>query len=252
MIILKRKSEIELMRESGNIVARILDAVGELVEPGISTWDLEVLANEIIVKEGVKPAFKGYRVGNNVFPAALCVSVNEEVVHGIPSPKRILKEGDIVSIDFGIEKNGYFGDSARTFPVGKVSKQAEKLLKVTKDALFKGIEQMYPGNRLQDIGAAVQQHVEKHGFSVVRDFVGHGIGRRLHEDPQVPNYGTFGKGIRLKAGMVIAVEPMVNVGTFEVEVLEDGWTVVTQDRQLSAHFEHTIAITDDGPQILTL
>ena len=200
----------------------------------------------------VKAAFKNYRVGRHVFPCCLCISVNEEVVHGIPSKKRILEEGDIVSVDFGVQKNGYFGDSARTFPVGKIDDTAADLLKVTKEALDKGIEQMYATRRLQDIGAAIQQHVESFKFTVVRDFVGHGIGRGLHEDPQVPNYGKPGKGIRLKPGMVLAIEPMVNVGTHEVEVLDDNWTVVTKDRSLSAHFEHTIAITKDGPQILTV
>lgn len=252
MIILKREDEIERMRQSGRFVAEVLDTLGEMIKPGISTWDLEFVANSMVEKARVKPAFKGYRVGRHVFPCCLCISVNEEVVHGIPSSRRILGDGDIVSIDFGIQKDGYYGDSARTFAVGEIDDTAANLLKVTRESLDKGIEQMYPSRRLQDIGAAIQQHVEAHGFSVVRDFVGHGIGRGLHEDPQVPNYGKPGKGPRLKAGMVLAIEPMVNVGTAEVEVLDDNWTVVTCDRRLSAHFEHTIAITEDGPQILTV
>lgn len=251
MIVLKRPKEIEKMKRSGQIVAEVLDAVEALVEPGISTWVLEQKAQELVDKYEVKPAFKGYKVGSNVFPACLCISINEEVVHGIPSKKRILKEGDIVSVDFGLQKDGYFGDSARTFPVGKVSDEAAKLLTVTKASLEKGIAQMLVANRLQDIGAAIQSHAEKNDFSIVRDFVGHGIGRNLHEEPQIPNYGTPGRGVRLRPGMVFAIEPMLNLGVPDVEILSDGWTVVTKDRKISAHFEHTVALTENGPLILT-
>ena len=252
MIILKTPSEIEKMRVSGRIVADVLDAVGDIIKPGISTWELEEVAVTMCEDAKVRPAFKNYRVGKNVFPACLCISINEEVVHGIPSKKRILQDGDIVSVDFGIEKDSFFGDSARTFPVGTINKTAAKLLKTTQESLEAGIFQMDTKHRLQDIGAAVQNHVESRGFSVVRDFVGHGIGRELHEDPQIPNFGKSGRGIRLRPGMVFAIEPMVNVGSYDVEVLGDGWTVVTSDRKLSAHFEHTIAITENGPDILTL
>jgi methionyl aminopeptidase len=252
MIILKRKNEIELMRQSGHFVAQVLDTLEDKVKPGITTWDLETIANDMVEKAGVKPAFKNYRVGNQIFPCCLCISVNEEVVHGIPSQKRVLEEGDIVSVDFGVRKNGYFGDSARTFSVGKIKPELQLLLDVTKESLHRAIEIMTPSHRLQDIGATIQTFVEKHELTIVRDFVGHGIGKELHEEPQVPNYGTFGKGLRLKAGMVLAIEPMVNLGSENVEVCDDGWTVVTCDRQPSAHFEHTIAITHDGPEILTL
>ncbi len=252
MIVLKSSSEIETMRFSGQIVANVLDAVGEAVKPGVSTWELEEIADAMCIKAEAKPAFKGYRVGKNVFPCCLCISVNEEVVHGIPSRDRILKEGDIISVDFGVQKNGYFGDSARTFGVGKLGPQARKLLDVTKESLMCGIAKMDADHRLQDIGSAIQKYVEGHQLSVVRDFVGHGIGRGLHEEPQIPNFGKSGRGLRLRPGMVFAVEPMVNVGTHEVEILDDGWTVVTCDRLLSAHFEHTIAITENGPDILTL
>lgn len=187
-----------------------------------------------------------------MFPCCLCISVNDEVVHGIPSRDRILQDGDIVSVDFGVQKNGYFGDSARTFAVGQLNAQAEKLLEVTSESLMRGIAMMDPEHRLQDIGSAIQNYVESHQLTVVRDFVGHGIGRGLHEEPQIPNFGKSGRGLRLRPGMVFAIEPMVNVGTHEVEILDDGWTVVTLDRQLSAHFEHTIAITENGPDILTL
>ena len=251
MIVLKRPKEIEQMKTASRIVADLHDAIEAAVRPGISTWDLEMIAEGIIKETASKPAFKNYRVGRHVFPCCLCISVNEEVVHGIPSKDRILKNGDIVSVDFGTQKDGFFGDSAWTYPVGEIDEESKLLLKVTEEALYKGIEYMVPGNRLQDIGAAIQQHAEQYNFGIVRDFVGHGIGRKLHEDPQVPNYGTFGRGPRLKAGMVLAVEPMINLGTEEVEVLKDGWTVVTKDRKRSAHFEHTIAITKDGPLILT-
>lgn len=252
MIVLKRPHEIEKMRASGRIVATILDAVEEAVRPGVTTWDLEAIADRMVSKAGARAAFKGYRVGRQVFPCCLCISVNHEVVHGIPSSDRVLEEGDIVSVDMGVQKDGYYGDSARTIAVGEVSEQTKTLLTVTRESLMKGIAKMTTQHRLEDIGAAVQKHAEAAGFSIVRDFVGHGIGRNLHESPQVPNYGTPGRGRRLKAGMVLAVEPMVNVGTHEVKVLSDGWTVVTRDQQYSAHFEHTVAITDKGPEILTL
>lgn len=252
MIVLKSPSEIEMMRASGQIVASILDAVGAAVKPGVSTWELEEIADAMCIKADAKPAFKGYRVGKHVFPCCLCISVNEEVVHGIPSRERILQEGDIVSVDFGVQKNGFFGDSARTFAVGQVSSDTQRLLDVTSESLMRGIAQMDPEHRLQDIGHAIQSYVETHHFTVVRDFVGHGIGRGLHEEPQIPNFGRSGRGLRLRPGMVFAIEPMVNVGTHEVEILDDGWTVVTCDRKLSAHFEHTIAITENGPDILTL
>ena len=252
MIVLKSSAEIDKMLVAGKIVADILDAVQERVQPGVSTWELEDVAAQMVERSQARPAFKGYRVGSNVFPCCLCISVNEEVVHGIPSKKRILQEGDIVSVDFGVQKDGFFGDSARTFAVGKLTSTSEKLLQVTEDSLMKGIEKMNATHRLQDIGAAIEAHVKSHDFSVVRDFVGHGIGRELHEEPQIPNFGKQGRGIRLKTGMVFAIEPMVNVGSHRVEILNDGWTVVTQDRTLSAHFEHTIAITDNGPKILTL
>lgn len=244
---IKTADEIALMREAGRIVAEILGTLEAMVAPGVTTWDLDQEAERLIYKNGAKPAFKGYRG----FPACLCASVNEEVVHGIPSRKKKLQEGDLMKLDFGVIYKGYFGDSARTVPVGKVSAEAQRLIKATRESLNKAIEVMVPGNRLGDIGAAVQAAVEPHGFSVVRDFTGHGIGRSLHEAPQVPNYGKPGSGPKLLAGMVLAVEPMVNVGTEKVEVLEDDWTAVTMDGKLSAHFEHTIYISEGGPEVLT-
>ncbi len=235
------------MRRAGSVVAQILLEISDLVKPGATTADLDLFAQTRTKELGAKPAFKGY----HGFPATLCVSVNEEVVHGIPSKKRILKDGDIVGIDFGVVLDGWFGDSARTFPVGKVSHEAEKLLEITEKSLYLGIEQARPGNHLFDIGHAVQNFVESHGYSVVREFVGHGIGKSLHEDPQVPNFGIRGKGMLLKPGMVLAIEPMINAGKPEVRVLSDGWTAVTVDKALSAHFEHTVAITEKGPEILT-
>ena len=246
MVILKSAEEIEKLKKSNYIVAEVLEGLKELIKPGITTRELDIYAEETVRKKGVIAAFKGY-MG---YPASLCTSVNAEVVHGIPSD-RVLKEGDIVSMDFGALYKGYYGDSAITVPVGEVSSVAVKLMKITDEALYKGINEAKAGNRLGDISAVVQNHVEDAGFSVVRDFVGHGIGRNLHEDPQIPNYGLRGKGIELKNGMVFAIEPMVNEGTFNVKVLKDGWTVVTSDGKLSAHFEHTVAITKDGPEILT-
>ncbi len=247
MIILKSNREIDLMREAGRIVALALEKMRTSVKPGITTADLDRIAEEVITGNGARPLFKGY----GGFPASICTSVNEEVVHGIPS-LRLLNSGDIISIDIGAEKNGYCGDAAVTLPVGEVSKEALKLLQVTKTALEKGIEKACPGNRLSDISHAVQNYAESHGFSVVREYVGHGIGTKMHEDPKVPNFGPSGRGPRLETGMVLAIEPMVNQGTYQVEVLQDGWTVVTRDRKLSAHFEHTVAITDNGPEILTV
>lgn len=244
---LKSADELERMREAGRIVCEILDVLEKMVAPGVSTWELDREAEHLISKKGAKPAFKGY-LG---FPAVLCASVNEEVVHGIPSKKRKLKEGDLMKLDFGVVYKGMFGDSARTVPVGQVSEEAQRLIDTTRGALEQAIEAMVPTNHLGDIGAAVQKYVEGRGFSVVRDFVGHGIGKKLHEPPQVPNYGTPGTGTRLRPGMVLAIEPMVNVGTFKVEVLEDDWTAVTLDRKLSAHFEHTILVTEAKAEVLT-
>jgi methionyl aminopeptidase len=244
---IKTPEQIALMRDAGRIVAEILEELERAVAPGVSTWDLDQLAERLIYQKGAQPAFKGY-LG---FPCVLCASVNEEVVHGIPSRTRVLHEGDLMKLDFGVKYKGWFGDSARTVPVGKVTKEAQALLEATRDSLHKGIEQMKPGNRIGDIGHAVQTHAEAKGFSVVRDFVGHGIGQKLHEAPQVPNFGAAGSGMRLRAGMVLAVEPMINAGTYKVEVLDDDWTAVTLDRKLSAHWEHTILITDNGPEVLT-
>ena len=247
MVLLKSPAELEKMRRAGAVVAQVLIEIADLVKPGATTADLDVFAQTRTKELGAKPAFKGY----HGFPATLCVSVNEEVVHGIPSKKRILKDGDIVGIDFGVILDGWFGDSARTFPVGKVSPEARKLLEITEKSLHLGIDQARAGNHLFDIGHAVQNFVESHGYSVVREFVGHGIGKSLHEDPQVPNFGIRGKGMLLKPGMVLAIEPMINAGKPEVRVLSDGWTAVTVDQALSAHFEHTVAITEQGPEILT-
>jgi len=247
MINIRTQEEIEKIRRSSQLVARALQEVKRAVRPGVTTEELDRIAEETIRKGGGRPAFKGYRG----FPASLCVSVNDEVVHGIPG-KRRLKEGDIVSLDLGVLMDGYYGDAAITVPVGKISKLAERLLRVTEEALYKGIEKARVGNRLFDISHAIQTWVEAAGFSVVRDFVGHGIGRHLHEEPQVPNFGPPNQGPRLVAGMVLAIEPMVNTGTWRVKVLGNGWTVVTEDGGLSAHFEHTVAITEGGPQILSL
>jgi methionyl aminopeptidase len=244
---IKSKEEIAAMRDAGRIVSEILDELEKAVAPGVTTWELDQLAEKLIYQKGAKPAFKGY-LG---FPCCLCASVNEEVVHGIPSKKKKLVEGDLMKLDFGVVYKGMYGDSARTVPVGKVSDGALALINATRESLYKGIEAMKPGNRLGDIGFAVQSHVEMRGFAVVRDFVGHGIGKKLHEPPQVPNYGVPDTGMKLRAGMVLAIEPMVNAGTHEVEVLDDEWTAVTLDGKLSSHWEHTILITDDGPEILT-
>ena len=247
MVILKRPDEIEKMRASNSIVAEILTALKEKTKPGVTTLDLDRYSEDLARKKGAKPAFKGYRG----YPFSLCTSVNSEVVHGMPS-NRMLRSGDILSIDFGVRYKGYCGDAAITVPVGDISEEAGKLLQVTEQSLYEGIRQARPGNRLGDISAGVQRCVEAAGFSVVRDFGGHGIGKSLHEEPHVPNYGIGGRGIELKSGMVLAIEPMVNAGTYKVKVLDNGWTVVTQDGGLSAHYEHTVAITEQGPVILSV
>jgi methionyl aminopeptidase len=246
MIFLKSPEEIEKIRLASTMVAEILEEIRKRIRPGVTTRELDQLAVKLTSKKKARPAFKGY----HGFPHSLCVSVNEEVVHGFPSKRRLV-DGDIVGLDFGIYFDGYYGDAALTQPVGKISEIAEKLIWVTREALFKGLAQARAGHRVGDISAAVQQYVEKNGFSVVRHFVGHGIGKSLHEDPQVPNFGEPGRGTLLKPGMVLAIEPMVNAGGSDVEILSDGWTAVTKDRSLSAHFEHTVAITDNGCQILT-
>ena len=247
-IVCKSSSEIEKMRRSGRIVRQVLEAAREAVAPGRSTMDLERVAERKIRDLGAKPAFKGYYD----YPCVLCASVNNEIVHGIPSERRVLKEGDIVSLDCGVVLDGYYGDAAITVPVGDgITPELQKLLSVTQESLSQGIKAARVGNTIGDVGAAVQQLVEASGFSVVRDFVGHGIGTRLHEDPQVPNYGTPGHGPKLRDGMVIAIEPMVNMGGPETRLLEDKWTAVTEDGSYSAHFEHCIAVTKNGPVILT-
>jgi methionyl aminopeptidase len=235
------------MREAGRLVGEVLTELASTVAPGISTAELDELAEKRIAKAGAVPAFKGY----HGYPATICASINDEVIHGIPSGRRVLVEGDIISLDVGASIDGYYGDSAITLPVGRVSEEAATLLRVTEEALFKAIEQARPGRRLSDISHAVQHHVESHGFSIVREFVGHGIGQRMHEEPQVPNYGEPGHGPRLAEGMVLAIEPMVNAGRAAVKVLADGWTAVTKDKSLSAHFEHTVAVTAGEPWILT-
>jgi methionyl aminopeptidase len=247
VIICRSMDELERMKEAGRLVGEVLAELAALVAPGVTTADLDAVAEKRIARAGATPAFKGY----HGYPATICTSINEEVIHGIPSGRRLLQEGDIVSIDVGASLNGYFGDSAVTLPVGQVSEEAATLLRVTEEALYKAIERVRPGNRVSDIGHAVQKHVEAYGFSVVREFVGHGIGQRMHEEPQVPNYGDPGRGPRLSEGMVLAIEPMVNAGKAAVKVLGDGWTAVTRDSSLSAHFEHTVAVTADGPWILT-
>lgn len=246
MINIRTKQEIEHLREANRIVAGAYKVLLKSIHPGMTTEELDAIAEDYIRKEGAEPAFLGYRG----YPASLCVSINDEVVHGIPG-KRKIKEGDVVSLDLGSMKNGYYGDSALTVAMGKVDDRVKELIRVTEESLYKGIEQAREGNRLYDISAAVQKHVEANGFSVVRQFVGHGIGQEMHEDPQIPNFGKAGTGVRLKEGMVFAIEPMVNIGGWEVEVLSDDWTVVTIDGSISAHFEHSIAITKDGPIILS-
>lgn len=246
MITCKSDKELTYMRDAGRIVALTHQELAKAVRPGVTTKELDNIAESFIRKEGAVPAFKGY----HGFPATICASINEEVVHGIPSVRQ-LNNGDIISIDIGAIIDGFFGDAAVTLPVGDVTEEAMRLLKVTEESLSIGIQQALEGNRLTDISHAIQSHVESHGMAVVKDYVGHGIGSSMHEEPQIPNFGRPGRGPRLKSGMTLAIEPMVNLGTWEVKTLEDNWTVVTQDRSLSAHFEHTIAITDKGPEILT-
>jgi len=246
MIIYKSREEIETMDRCNRVVAQILAALAKAVAPGVTTAELDRLAEKMCRDAAVRPAFKGYRG----YPCVLCASVNEEVVHGIPSAKKVLKEGDIVGLDFGVVLEGYYGDAAVTVPVGRISREADDLLRVTRESLRKGIQAARAGARLSDISAAVQAHVEAQGYSVVREFVGHGIGTSLHEDPQVPNYGTPGSGPVLKEGLALAIEPMVNVGGPAVRIHTDGWTASTLDGSLSAHFERSIAITEDGPLLL--
>lgn len=249
-IVYKTAAEIEKLRAANQVVCAVLDAMEAMVRPGVSTWDMGQRAIQLVTEHRVEPAFLGY--GDPPFPSVVCISLNDEVVHGIPSRDRVIQEGDIVSVDFGVEKDGYFGDSARTIPAGQVSETARRLMDVTREALERGIAQCVVGNRIGDISRAVQEHVEKNGFSVVRTFVGHGIGRRMHEDPPVPNFVGPGRNPRLKEGMVVAIEPMVNEGGFEVTVDPvDHWTARTQDGKLSAHFEHSVAITKDGPDVLS-
>ena len=248
MIIIKSPPEIEAMRRAGAIVGQFFEAVKSMIRAGSATQDLEDFAEGFVQRHGVKGAFKGY-LG---YPANLCTSINEEVVHGIPSRKRVLREGDIVSIDFGVVRDGYYGDAARTYAVGSVPEASRRLMHATEESLSKAVAASVAGNRIGDISAVVQETAEAAGFSVVRDFVGHGIGRMLHEEPQVPNFGARGTGPRLEAGMVLAIEPMVNEGRHEVEILADGWTVVTRDRKRSAHFEHMIAVAEEGCRVLTL
>ncbi len=251
MVELKSDREIEIMREAGKIVAEVHQLMAEKVVAGITTAELDSIAEDHIRSRGAEPAFKGYRVGGNVFPSSICASIDEVVVHGIPS-NRELRDGDIISIDVGTFKDGYYGDGAKTFAVGEINETKKKLMDVTLEALNAGIEKAQNGNRLGDISAAIQAVVEENGFSVVRDMVGHGIGRKMHEDPQVYNFGVAGTGPVLKKGLVLAIEPMVNVGDYKISFKPDGWTTVTSDGLPSAHFEHTVAITENGPDILTV
>lgn len=246
MIVLKSDRELVYMRDAGRIVAETHQELKKAVAPGVTTQKLDQIAEDYITQKGAVPAFKGY----HGFPGTICASINEEVVHGIPG-LRDLKSGDIISIDIGAVINGYYGDAATTLPVGTISEEAAHLLEVTEASLYKGIEQVKVDNRLTDISHAIQSYAESKGYSVVRDFVGHGIGTKMHEEPQVPNFGMPGRGPRLKPGMCLAIEPMVNMGTYEVDTLLDNWTVVTMDKQLSAHFEHSVAVTEKGPLILT-
>ena len=246
-IILKTAEQIRLMKEAGRITGEAILAARDVIRPGVSTWEVDRVIHDYIVKCGAKPSFLGYAG----FPGSACVSVNSEVIHGIPSRKRILEEGDLVKVDVGALYRGYHGDSAKTFAVGRVSPEATRLMERTKECFYRGVAKAIAGNRIGDVGHAVQAYAEEAGFSVVREYVGHGVGSHLHEEPDVPNYGTEGRGCRLYAGMTIAIEPMVNAGGAGVRVLPDGWTVVTSDGRLSAHYEHTVAVTDDGPVLLT-
>lgn len=250
MISLKSAREIEIMRRANAIVAEVLQALKQRVAPGVTTLELDALAEELTLKKKATPAFKGYVVAGRVFPRCLCASINDEIVHGIPG-NRPLREGDIVGLDYGVVYNGFYGDSALTVGVGRVSEEAQRLIDVTERALYNGIEQLHEGKRLGDLGFAVQQTAESAGYSVVRAFVGHGIGKKLHEEPPVPNFGEPDRGLRLKEGMVLAIEPMINAGGSDVEIKEDGWTAVTKDGSWAAHFEHSVAITKNGPYILS-
>lgn len=247
MIVLKTSRELELMREACKISAQALEVAGQAVKPGISTWEIDKIAYDFIKKQGAEPNF----LGLYGFPGTACISINDEVIHGIPSKNRILKEGDIVSIDLGAKIHGFNGDNAATFAVGTISAEAQRLLDTTRESLYEGIKAAVAGGRVGDIGHAVQEYCESRGFGVVREYEGHGVGAKLHEDPGVPNFGTAGRGIRLLPGMTIAIEPMITEGTYKIKQLPDGWTVKTADGKLAAHFEHTVAITDNGPVILT-
>ncbi|MBQ8740268.1 MAG: type I methionyl aminopeptidase [Clostridia bacterium] len=247
MIVLKTGRELKIMREACRISAEALKLAGSAVEPGVTTAELDRIAEKYILSQGAVPNFKNYQG----YPATACISINNEVIHGIPSRKRVIKAGDIVSIDLGAKFEGYHGDNAATFACGEVTAEAKRLMDTTRESLYEGIAAAVSGGRLGDIGAAIQQYVEQRGYSVVRKFVGHGVGTELHEAPEVPNFGTRGRGIRLMPGMTLAIEPMINAGHYDVKVMPDGWTVLTKDGSLSAHFEHTIVITPDGPQILT-
>ncbi len=248
MVVLKTARELAIMKEACVISAQALKLIGEAVEPGVSTLELDTLAEKFIRSKGARPNFKGLYG----FPATACISINNEVIHGIPAKNRILKQGDIVSVDLGAEFEGYNGDNAATFACGDVSDEAKRLMDVTRESLYEGIKSALPGGRVGDISHAVQQYVESRGYSVVRKYVGHGVGTSLHEAPEIPNFGVSGRGVRLVPGMTIAIEPMVNAGSYDVKVMPDGWTVLTSDGSLSAHFEHTVAITADGPKIMTL
>ena len=248
MVVIKTARELSKMKDACRISAEALRVAGEAVKPGVTTYEIDTIIRRYIEKQGAAPSFLGY----GGFPASACISVNDVVIHGIPSKKLVLKEGDIVSVDVGAYYGGFHGDNAYTFPCGRISAEAQNLLDATRESLNEGIKQALVGNRIGDIGSAVQKYVEARSYSVVRDFVGHGVGAKLHEDPSIPNYGTPGRGVRLLPGMTIAIEPMINQGTYEVRVLDDEWTTVTVDGRLSAHFEHTVAITPDGPKIMTL
>lgn len=247
MVNVKTEEEIKKIGEASKIVAIVLETLSANIKAGMSTEDVDIMAEKMLIEYKAKPAFKGYRG----YPASICVSINDEIVHGIPSSDRIIKEGDIVSLDFGVQLDGFFGDAAITIPIGHVSNTAQRLLKITKESLLLGIKEAKVGNRLYDISSAIQEHAEKNGFSVVRDFVGHGIGRALHEEPQIPNYGPRGKGIKLEKGMVFAIEPMINVGSYRIKIDADGWTARTLDGSLSAHFEHTIVVDNEEGRILS-
>jgi methionyl aminopeptidase len=246
-MIIYTREEISSIKKSNEIVAKILAELGRMIAPGVQTNELDEYAEMRVKELNAIPAFKGYRG----YPASLCTSINEEIVHGIPS-SRGLREGDIISIDFGVLYEGYYGDAAATYPVGEITPKAQKLIKVAEETFYKGMEQMKPGKRISDISSAIQSHVESQGFSVIRAFVGHGIGLSLHEEPQVPNFGLPGRGPKIKSGMVLAIEPMIAMGDWDVEILDDNWTAITRDRSLSAHYEHTVAVTEKGPEILSL